>query len=212
MPSSIAIPSYILAIITLLWVTYRLLQVGRRPKGLPPGPPTLPILGNIHQMPTKNPHLQFQAWAQEYGAIYSLMLGTTTMIVLNDDKAVKELLDRRSSNYSSRPDLYFGQTLLSGGNRMGMMPYGSAWRMVSSHTRNESCIDMLEANCKQIRKVYHNALHVNKSAEYVPYQELENKQMLYDIMQNPDALLDHLRRYTSSLATSIVYGYVYAIF
>jgi hypothetical protein len=131
MPSGIAIPSYVLVTITLLWATYRLLQVGRRPKGLPPGPPTLPILGNIHQMPTKNPHLQFQAWAQEYGPIYSLMLGTTTMIVLNEDKAVKELLDRRSSNYSSRPDLYFGQTLLSGGNRMGMMPYGSAWRTVS---------------------------------------------------------------------------------
>lgn len=131
MTSGIAIPSYVLAIITLLWVTYRLLQVGRRPKGLPPGPPTLPILGNIQLMPKENPHLQFQAWAQEYGAIYSLMLGTKTMIVLNDEKSVKELLDRRGSNYSSRPDLYFGHLLLGGGNRMSLMPYGSAWRTVS---------------------------------------------------------------------------------
>lgn len=26
----------------------RLLLVGRRPKGYPPGPPTIPVLGNIH--------------------------------------------------------------------------------------------------------------------------------------------------------------------
>jgi hypothetical protein len=124
-------PMCALAAVLVLYSVYRLLQVGRRPKDFPPGPPTLPILGNIHLIPNENPHLQFQAWAQEYGAIYSLMLGTKTMIVLNDDKVVKELLDRRSSIYSSRPDLYFGQTLLSGGKRMAMMPYGTAWRTVS---------------------------------------------------------------------------------
>jgi hypothetical protein len=60
----------------------------------------------------------------------------------------------------------------------------------------------------QIRRLYHHALHVNKSAEYVPYQELENKQLIYDIMIDPSDLLGHFRRYSSSLVTSIVYGYV----
>lgn len=47
---------------------------------------------------------------------------------------------------------------------------------------------------------------MNKSAEYVPYQELENKQLLYDIMNDPTDLLEHFRRYSSSLVTGIVYG------
>jgi hypothetical protein len=73
------------------------------------------------KMPTENPHLQFQKWAQEYGGVYSLMLGTRTMIVLSSDKAIKDLLDKKSAIYSGRPDLYTGQTLLSGGKRMVMM-------------------------------------------------------------------------------------------
>jgi hypothetical protein len=45
----------------------KVLNIGRRPADIPPGPPTIPILGNLHQMPIDKPHLQLQKWAQEYG-------------------------------------------------------------------------------------------------------------------------------------------------
>lgn len=48
-------------------VVWKLGHVGRRPPGCPPGPPTLPIIGNLHQMPLKDGFLQFQKWAEEYG-------------------------------------------------------------------------------------------------------------------------------------------------
>lgn len=128
----------ILAMAALAACIIRLLSVGHRPKNYPPGPPTLPILGNIHQvqhlelhyllrtksclqMPSRDAHLQFEKWAREYGPIYSLMLGTKVLIVLSSDEAVKELLDRRSGLYSDRQEMYIGQTLCSGDLRLLMM-------------------------------------------------------------------------------------------
>lgn len=33
---------------------YRLLKIGQREAGLPPGPPTIPLFGNMLQMPRQN--------------------------------------------------------------------------------------------------------------------------------------------------------------
>lgn len=72
-------------------------------------------------MPTKDAHLTFQRWAKEYGPVYSLILGTKVLVVLNTDQAVKDLLDKKSSLYSDRQDMYIGQELCSGGMRILMM-------------------------------------------------------------------------------------------
>ncbi|KAJ9649238.1 hypothetical protein H2201_004246 [Coniosporium apollinis] len=81
-------------------------------------------------MPTRDAHKQFQKWAEEYGPVYSLILGTKTLIVLSSDQAVKDLLDKRSNIYSDRQDMYIGMTLCSGGLRVLMMRYGPVWRSV----------------------------------------------------------------------------------
>jgi hypothetical protein len=57
--------AFIVGVVALAILQLR--TIGRRPKDYPPGPPTLPLIGNLHQMPGKNGHLQFQKWAQEYG-------------------------------------------------------------------------------------------------------------------------------------------------
>lgn len=121
---------YIIGLAVLAFFLRELSKVGRRPKDYPPGPPTWPIIGNIHLIPKERQHLQFQKWAEEYGPIYSLILGTKVMIVLSSDKTIKDLLDKRSNIYSSRPEMYLGN-IVSGGFRMLLMVGGSRFQELS---------------------------------------------------------------------------------
>ncbi|PYH46717.1 cytochrome P450 [Aspergillus saccharolyticus JOP 1030-1] len=166
---------------------WRLSKIGRRAKALPPGPPTLPILGNLHQISSEKRHLQFEKWSREYGPIYSLVLGTRTMIVLNSAQAVKDLLDRRGAIYSSRPDSYVAQDVLSGGLRVLFMEDGATW--------------------KSIRQLAHRILNVAAARTYVPYQDLENRAMLKSMLETPAHFVDHIRRYSGSLTTQMAFGF-----
>lgn len=51
-PLSILLPTL------LSYIFYRLYRFGHREYGLPPGPKTFSILGNIHQFPQSFPQLQ----------------------------------------------------------------------------------------------------------------------------------------------------------
>ena len=48
----------LLAGIVVLWAIFKVLRWGRREAFLPPGPPTVPILGNLLDFPTVYPWLK----------------------------------------------------------------------------------------------------------------------------------------------------------
>lgn len=58
-----------------------------------------------------------------------------------------------------------------------------------------------------IHKTIHNILNIKAATTYVPYQDLENKVMLQGFLDQPEDFLSHLRRYTFSLSTQIIFGY-----
>jgi hypothetical protein len=75
-----------------------------RPRGkLPPGPPRLPLIGNLHQAPTNALWLTFQNWVKQYGPLVGLDFGGTIVIIVGDYETARDLLDKRASIYSSRP-------------------------------------------------------------------------------------------------------------
>ncbi|KAI1132521.1 cytochrome P450 [Nemania abortiva] len=177
----------LIGVLALGWLAVRFRNLGRRPKGYPPGPPTLPIIGNIHQIPKTKMHLQFEKWAKEYGPVYSLVLGANVLIVLSSETAVSDLMDKRSGIYSSRPSLYLSQQIASGGMRWTLMEYGDRWR--------------------KLRRVGHSALNINTSQSYVPYQDLESVQMLLGFLDKPADFFTHIERATMSLITQVIFGF-----
>lgn len=58
-----------------------------------------------------------------------------------------------------------------------------------------------------IRKIFHQVLHISAAKGYVPYQDLESKQMLSGFLDEPSLFIDHIRRFTNSLTTQMVFGF-----
>lgn len=55
----------------------------------------------------------------------------------------------------------------------------------------------------------HNILNIKVAAKYVPYQDLENKVLLKGLLDAPasEHLFNHLRRFSYSLSTQMIFGY-----
>ncbi|KAJ6544703.1 cytochrome P450 [Mycena sp. CBHHK59/15] len=76
----------------------------RRPSNVyPPGPPGLPVFGNLFDNPSVHKHLTYKAWGDEYGPITYFRLLTEDVFVLNTREVAFKSLEKRSATYADRP-------------------------------------------------------------------------------------------------------------
>ncbi|KAK5320491.1 hypothetical protein LTR93_006703 [Exophiala xenobiotica] len=97
---------------------------------------------------------------------------------------VNDLLERRAAIYASRPPFPMTQGIMSGGSRIVLMPYNEQWRT--------------------LRKVMHQILSVAKL--YMPFEDLESKQLLWDYLEQPDRWWSANGRYANSVIMSVIFG------
>ncbi|KIW80425.1 hypothetical protein Z517_07040 [Fonsecaea pedrosoi CBS 271.37] len=168
-------------------VLARYAAASRRPRGFPPGPPTLPVIGNLHQLPLTKPFIKFHEWSKLYGPVVGLKLGPQNVVVLNNYKSVKELFDKRGALYSSRPDSYVGNQLLCPNEtHILLVPYGPGWRA--------------------LRKAVQAMLNVTAVDRLLPVQEAEAAQTLFELMTTPQKCFTHIRRYSTAVILASVFG------
>ncbi|KAJ6598386.1 cytochrome P450 [Mycena vulgaris] len=164
------------------------LRIGRRGQGLPPGPPTIPLLGNAHMLGDgKDLYLKVTEWARSYGDIYSIKIGSQTMIVLSSPTAIKQVVDKHGWAGSSRPGNYIAELSGSGGEFNILF--------------TDDC-----PRLKNLRRTIARFFSPQNSLKYVPAQAAESTLLLHDLITRPADFSDSIRRYTHSLAKIIAYG------
>ncbi|XP_074560036.1 alpha-humulene 10-hydroxylase-like [Curcuma longa] len=98
---------------------------------LPPGPPKLPLIGNIHQLAGGNPHRTLGRLARTHGPLILLRLGQVDLVVATSVEAVEEIIKRHDVNFSSRPtDLTYVNMLAYDGLSVAMAVYGGYWQQM----------------------------------------------------------------------------------
>ncbi|KAH0632016.1 hypothetical protein JD844_020023 [Phrynosoma platyrhinos] len=70
---------------------------------MPPGPPPLPIIGNLHLLDIKRQDISFMKLSEIYGPVFTVHLGPRKVVVLTGHEAVKEALMSKDNEFIDRP-------------------------------------------------------------------------------------------------------------
>ncbi|CAL5383492.1 unnamed protein product [Camellia sinensis] len=97
---------------------------------LPPGPPGLPFIGNLHQLDNSAPHRYFWQLSKQYGPLMSLRLGSVPTLVVSSAKMAKEVMKTHDLEFSSRPSMVGPQKLSYNGLDLAFAPYNDYWRQM----------------------------------------------------------------------------------
>ncbi|KAI1174104.1 putative O-methylsterigmatocystin oxidoreductase [Nemania sp. FL0916] len=131
----------------------------------------------------------FYNWALAYGDIFKIRVGWYDWVVINTPEAVREILEKQGVATSSKAPAPMSHGIVTGGKRMPTMPYGPHWRAQRSVVRAITSVPM--------------------TATFVPSQEFEAKQLLFDLATNNDdhrSFYQHIRRYAFSIIMTNTFG------
>ncbi|KAF4346685.1 hypothetical protein G4B88_009912, partial [Cannabis sativa] len=98
---------------------------------LPPSPPKLPIIGNLHQFgTTSSPHISLLNLSRKYGPIFYLNLGHIPTVIISSAKLAKEAFKTHDLAFASRPRNVAAEYLFYKSTDMVFSPYGAYWRYI----------------------------------------------------------------------------------
>lgn len=175
------------ALLVAVFIWFRKPWKASRSSPLPPGPKPLPILGNLTDLTTKELWLPVTEWAKVFGdVVYTHVLGQG-LVFLNSPEACIDLLDKRGSIYSDKPQLVMTCDMCGCKNMIAFTGYNDQF--------------------KRQRKLMHSALSPKAVQSYQPLAIAETQNFLHRLVGDPASYISHIRRYAGGLTLSIVYGY-----
>ncbi|KAK1224158.1 hypothetical protein PQX77_012963 [Marasmius sp. AFHP31] len=158
---------------------------------LPPGPRGLPLIGNMWDIARSQDlsWIRYWKWAQVYGDIFQLRILGHRTIVLNSREAMTTLLEKRSYNYSDRPDMHMFLDKQLVGTEWGFFTFrhNDWWRL---H-----------------RRTVHQRFQPRVMPEYYNIQRTAAESLMGKLAASPANFFDHINNYAGSILLKITYGY-----
>ncbi|KAJ3785736.1 cytochrome P450 [Lentinula aff. detonsa] len=176
----------LLVVCSILLIVFRPTRRQRIP--YPPGPSSSPIIGNIFRVNVAQGAWKvFAQMKEQYGDIIFLHGLGTTVLVLNSQKAVNDLLEKKGSSYSHRPVFTVAGELMGLDQSLALIPYGKEWR--------------------EHRKLANIALSAVSVQKYRAIQEELSALLNRDILEKPDDFFMHVRLAAARVVMSVTYGF-----
>ncbi|KAG0698690.1 cytochrome P450 [Suillus ampliporus] len=146
----------------------------------------LPLLGNVLSINTKEPWLTYTQWRAAYGDLIFARILDQDVVVINSQHVAEALMDRRSRIYSDRPHLATLEPygwLIS----FSFLGYGDEWRLA--------------------RRLFHQTFRPESAVRFRPIQIKQAREMIVNLIDDPQHYHSHFATFTSSVAMPIIYDY-----
>lgn len=118
-----------------------------RKLNLPPSPPKLPFIGNLHQIGDL-PHKSLHDLSLKHGPFMFVNFGATRYLVVSSAAALEEISKNHDIDFSNRPAIASLQGLKGNGQDMVYHPYGDHWKQLRKvgalHLLNKNAVNKFQ--------------------------------------------------------------------
>ncbi|KAG2362576.1 hypothetical protein BDR07DRAFT_1357440 [Suillus spraguei] len=150
---------------------------------LPPSPPTWRLRG--HFLPYHNASLTVAQWIDEYGPLITIRSGMQTVVIIGRYNAAMDIMEKQGRILAGRPRLVAGE-ILTRRLDVGLAHPGDRFR--------------------RMRRALHTHLQPKSADAYQPLQMSQAKNVILNILDDPDSFQHHASSYAADTILKITYG------